>query len=54
VIAVAMGYSTADPRLAALSNLIGAEESESDAATLTLKGTGLRMESEAGSALGLS
>jgi hypothetical protein len=31
-------YSTADPKLAALNNVIGAVESEFDAATLTLKG----------------
>ncbi len=31
-------YSTADPKLAALNNVIGAVESEFDVATLTLKG----------------
>jgi hypothetical protein len=36
----AMRYSTAHPKLAALNNLIGAVESEFDAATLTLKGAG--------------
>src|SRR5690348_11273145 len=33
-------YSTADPKLAALNNLIGAVEAEFDAAALTLKGAG--------------
>ena len=36
----AVRYSTTDPKFAALNDVIGAVESEFDAATLTLKGAG--------------